>query len=197
MTRDELTAFEADIAAEFNAGHIRAPVHLSGGNEDQLIDGFKSIRPQDWVLGSWRSHYHCLLKGVPPAELKAEIMAGRSIALCFPQHRIYSSAIVGGSIPIAVGVAMAIARSGENAWVYCFMGDMTYRCGIVREAIAYSRNHGLPIHFVVEDNGLSVCTPTHDAWGLDGRDKSDYTLTYYRYHLNPWPHAGAGQRVQF
>ena len=198
MTRDELIAFEADIATEFNAGRIRAPVHLSGGNENQLIQIFDRIRPQDWVLGSWRSHYHCLLKGVPPDELKAEIMAGRSIALCFPQHRVYSSAIVGGSLPIAVGVAMAIARSGEDARVWCFMGDMTAETGIAHECIKYSRNHGLTIHFIIEDNGLSVCTDTNEAWGKSHGcvEWDGYTLSRYNYHL-PWPHAGAGQRVQF
>ena len=198
MTRDELIAFEADIAAEFNAGRIRAPIHLSGGNEDQLLQIFRRIRSQDWVFSSWRSHYHCLLKGVPPAELKAAIMAGRSIALCFPEHRVYSSAIVGGALPIAIGVAMAIARSGEDARVWCFIGDMTFQCGIAHECIKYSRNHDLPIHFVVEDNGLSVCTTTHDVWGRTQgcMDWSDTAVTYYRYHL-PWPHAGAGQRVQF
>ena len=102
MTIEEMLAFEADIAAEFEIGRIAAPVHLAGGNESQLIEIFKGIKDEDWIACSWRSHLHALLKGVPPAELKAAIMAGRSIALCFPEYRMISSAIVGGICPIAM-----------------------------------------------------------------------------------------------
>ena len=101
MTKEELIAFENDIAALFNAGKIRAPVHLYHGNEEQIIDVFRNIRPRDWVFCSWRSHYQCLLKGVPASAVRDEILAGRSISLCFPEYRVYSSAIVGGVLPIA------------------------------------------------------------------------------------------------
>lgn len=199
MTKDELIAFEEEIAATFNAGEIRAPVHLYYGNEEQIIEVFKKIRPQDWLFCSWRSHYQCLLKGVPPQQVRDEILAGRSISLCFPEHRIYSSAIVGGVLPIAVGAAMSIQRSGEDARVYCFMGEMTSETGIAHESIKYSRNHGLPIHFVVEDNGKSVCTDTREAWNqprLSYEEVNDEYITYYRYQTK-YPHAGAGVRVQF
>src|SRR5437868_6423933 len=105
MKKEELIAFEEEIAALFNAGKIRAPVHLYFGNEDQIIQIFQPIRRQDWVFCSWRSHYQCLLKGVPKELVREEILAGHSISLCFPTHRIYSSAIVGGVLPIAVGAA--------------------------------------------------------------------------------------------
>lgn len=199
LTKSDLIAFEEGIAETFNSGAIRAPVHLYFGNEDQLIEIFRNIRPQDWVFCSWRSHYQCLLKGVPQDEIRSEILAGRSITLCFPEHRIYSSAIVGGVIPIAVGTAMAVQASGEDSRVYCFMGEMTAETGIAHECIKYSRNHKLPIHFIVEDNGKSVCTDTRDAWKqekLTFEDSSDEYVTYYRYETK-YPHAGAGQRVQF
>ncbi len=195
MTRDELIAFEADIAVEFNAGHIRAPIHLDGGNEDQLIEVFKNIKPTDWVFCSWRSHYKALLHGIPPAEVKAAIMAGRSITLCFPEHRFLSSAIVGGNLPIALGVALSIKRRGGSERVHAFAGDMTERTGIYRECLTYAAGHDLPIRFIVEDNGLSVCTPTYDVWGA----KESWVrgmVHLYEYKL-PYPHSGAGVRVQF
>ena len=83
----------------------------------------------------------------------------------FHEQRIYSSAIVGGVLPIAVGAAMAIRASGEDARVHCFLGEMTAESGIAHESIKYSRNFGLPIRFVVEDNEKSVCTDTREAWG--------------------------------
>lgn len=197
MNAAELRAFEEDIAEEFNAGKIRAPVHLYEGNEEQMIEIFRDVKAEDWVCCSWRSHYQCLLKGVPPAELKAEIMAGRSISLCFPQQRIVSSAIVGGIIPIALGIALGIKRSNGANKVWCFSGEMTMHTGAFHEAHKYASNRELPMEFVVEDNGKSVCTDTKQAWGLtpgwDGRRK---VLHYYRYETK-WPHAGAGKRVQF
>lgn len=199
MTKEDLIAFEEEIAALFNMGEIRAPVHLYYGNEEQIIEVFRHIRPQDWVFCSWRSHYQCLLKGVPRQNLRNEILAGHSISLCFPEYRIYSSAIVGGSIPIAVGTAMSIQRHRENAKVYCFMGEMTAETGIAHEAIKYSRNHQLPIRFIVEDNAKSVCTDTRAAWNqaqLSFEGINDDYVTYYRYETK-YPHAGAGKRVQF
>ena len=198
-TPEELIAFEDEVAAAFNAGRIRAPVHLYSGNEVQMIEVFQDVRPQDWVFCSWRSHYQCLLKGVPREQVMAEILAGHSISLGFPEHRIYSSAIVGGVLPIAVGAAMATQRSGENARVHCFMGEMTAETGIAHEAIKYSRNHSLPIRFIVEDNGKSVCTDTRSAWNqpkLSFENHRDAYIHYYRYETR-YPHAGAGKRVQF
>ncbi|SRR5579862_2365751 len=199
MTKDQLIAFETDIADEFNAAKIPAPVHLYFGNEDQIIEFFGRVRAEDWVLCSWRSHYQCLLKGVPPEELKREIMACRSISLCFPAYRIVSSAIVGGVLPVAVGIALSIKRSGGSNRVFCFMGEMTAETGIAHECVKYSRNHGLPIHFIVEDNAKSVCTDTREAWAqprLSFEEGDDPFVTYYRYE-SKYPHAGAGQRVQF
>src|SRR5690348_18456481 len=78
MTKEELVAFEEEIAALFNAGKIRAPIHLYYGNEEAMIRVFRNIHPQDWVFCSWRSHYQCLLKGVPKDRVRDEILAGRS-----------------------------------------------------------------------------------------------------------------------
>ena len=90
----ELIDFEEDIASEFNAGKIKAPVHLYSGNENEMIQIFKQIKDEDWVLCTWRSHYQCLLKGVPAEEVKKNIMEGKSISLCFSDYKIFSSAIV-------------------------------------------------------------------------------------------------------
>jgi pyruvate dehydrogenase E1 component alpha subunit len=199
MTKEDLVKFEEEIAELFNAAKIFAPVHLYYGNEDQIIKVFENIRSQDWVFCSWRSHYQCLLKGVPPKEIKEEIIAGRSISLCFPDYQIYSSALVGGSLPVAVGTAIAIKRKDEDSKVYCFMGDMTSETGIAHECIKYSRNHQLPIHFIIEDNSKSVCTDTRETWNsnkLSYESVSDPMITYYRYE-SKYPHAGAGTRVQF
>ena len=165
MNKKDLILFEKEIADLFNNGKIRSPVHLYKGNEDKIIEVFKNIRENDWVFCSWRSHYQCLLKGVPPEKVKDAILSGRSISLCFPEYKIFSSALVGGALPIAVGTAMSIKHKKEKASkVFCFMGEMTAETGIAHESIKYSRNFKLPIHFVVEDNEKSVCTDTRKSW---------------------------------
>ena len=174
--------------------------HLYQGNEDKIIDFFKRVKPNDWIFCSWRSHYQCLLKGVPKEEVKKEILDGRSISLCFPKHKIYSSALVGGSVPIAVGTALSLKLRGDKEMmVYCFMGEMTSETGIVHECIKYSRNFDLPIHFIIEDNEKSVCTDTRNTWRLKKlsyEGKNDKFVTFYSYK-SKWPHAGAGKRIQF
>jgi pyruvate dehydrogenase E1 component alpha subunit len=195
MTPSDLIAFETEIADLFNQGKIRHPVHLSDGNEAQLIEIFKGIDiERDWICGSWRAHYHCLLKGVPPEELKAAIMAGQSMALCFPEYRIVSSAIVGGILPIALGIAMGIKRDGGSERVLCFLGDMTALSGIFHECSQYASWHDLPIRWIIEDNGVSVCTDTRSAWGITKNAKPKRSGYAYK---SKYPHAGAGVRVEF
>ncbi len=195
MTREDLIAFEDGMAARFNAGEIKAPLHLAGGNEDALIAIFAEIKPEDWILCGWRSHYHALLKGMRPTVLRDKILEGRSIAICSREHKILSSAIVGGICPIAVGLAWAIKRRGGKERVWCFVGDMTAESGIFHEADKYANGHDLPVTWVVEDNGLSVCSDTHETWGYGGplfnvrTVNYDYTLTR--------PHVGTGKFVSF
>jgi len=168
---------------------------LAGGNEQQLIDYFaEHVKPDDWILCGWRSHYHCILKGVPPATLEAAILAGRSINLCFPEHRVLSSAIVGGIAPIATGLAWAIKNRAGAECVHCFLGDMSAETGIVHEAQKYASRHRLPVRWVIEDNGLSVNTETATVWGSGGYryghvDRYFYTLAR--------PHVGIGKWVAF
>ena len=105
MNKEQLINFEKEVKQMFLDGKLRSPVHLSGGNEDQLIEIFKDIKPQDWVFTTYRSHYHALLKGVPEEKLKQWILDNKSIHFMDKEYKVFSSAIVGGCLPIALGVA--------------------------------------------------------------------------------------------
>jgi len=199
MKEKDLIEFENHIANLFNQSKIRAPIHLYSGNEKFLIKFFKKIKKNDWVFCSWRSHYQCLLKGVPANKVKNEIIKGKSISLCFIDQKIYSSAIVGGTLPIALGLATSLKKKKSRNKVYCFIGDMTSETGIAHECIKYATNKNLPIHFIVEDNRKSVCTDTRKVWSkkkLTYENISNKFVTHYKYKLK-YPHAGAGKRVQF
>src|ERR1035437_3876750 len=145
MTKQELIDFEREVADAFEAKKIRGPIHLAGGNEDQLIEIFKDVKTTDWVLSTWRSHYHALLKGVPRQKVMDEILVGRSMSLHFPEYKFLTSAIVAGICPIACGLAAA----GERVW--CFVGDMAATTGSFNEASGYAMGHNLNVKFVVED----------------------------------------------
>ena len=188
LVAKDLIAFEQEIARAFEDGKIRAPVHLMGGNEDILIQIFANIKPEDWVFSTHRNHLHALLKGVPSEVVKKDILAGKSISLQYPEYYFHTSAIVGGNLPQAVGVAM----TGQRVWVFC--GDMAAQTGIFSECLRFSEKNGLPITFVIESNGLSVLTPTCEVWteAIPISDK----IIYYRYK-NTWPHQGTGEQVAF
>jgi pyruvate dehydrogenase E1 component alpha subunit len=199
ISKKKLISFEEKIAKYFNKAKIKSPVHLNYGNENQIIKIFSKIKKNDWIFCSWRSHYQCLLKGVPEKEIKKEIFNGKSISLCFPKYNIYSSAIVGGIIPIALGAALAIKIKKIKSKVYCFVGDMTSETGIMHESLKYAKNFNLPIRFIVEDNNLSVCTDTRKTWGqknLSLEGVKNKFVIHYKYK-NKYPHAGVGKRIQF
>jgi len=198
-TVNSLKDFEKKVADLFNSGKIRAPVHLSDGTENNLIEIFKDVKVQDWVLCSWRSHYQCLLKGVPPEKVMSEIVNGKSISLGFPEFKIISSAIVGGNIPIALGVALSEKINKSRNHVWCFMGDMTSETGIAQTSIRYAEKHDLPVTFIVEDNNLSVQTETRKVWQtktLRIEENMSNKVIHIKYKSR-YPHAGAGQRILF
>ncbi len=209
MNTQELIDFEKEIADLYESGAIKAPVHLRDGNEEELVKIFKQIGPDDYVFSTWASHLHCLLKGVPKEQVRQDILEGRSITLHYPEYNFYSSAIVGGIAPIAVGAAWALLNQKKHSRVWAFVGDMAFSSGIVNESIRYSIGHNLPITWVVEDNGKSVGTETEPTCGVKTKHLFDNMvnlslvceaynvgLVYYSYKMS-YPHSGTGVFVEF
>ena len=187
MNAADLIAFSKDVAARFDAGEIHAPVHLNSDTQaEPLIEIFRDIKRTDWVLSTWRSTWHALLHGVPPERVMAEILAGRSMQLHFPEHRFMSSSIMGGMLPIACG----LAAGGERVW--CFVGDMCASTGAFRDATDYAWGKKLGVNFVIENNELSTNTPTIEAWGYDAVAWRSVQTRHYKYkrttpHYQPLP----------
>lgn len=225
VTKEQLLAFEVDVKQMFLDGKLRSPVHLSGGNEDELIEIFKDIKPQDWVFTTYRSHYHALLKGVPQERLRNWVLDNKSIHFMDSEHKVFSSAIVGGCLPIALGVAMSIKKKYPDEYieketmmvknhlndlirprVYCFVGDMTASLGVFNDCLSYAVNHNLPITFVIENNTYSTDTKTAEVWNqtqeqMDAhlqrlKELCPYNIMYYKYQ-RIYPHYGVGAFVKF
>lgn len=195
MTASDLIAFEDRIRDRFAAGELPFLVHLSGGNEAQLIDLFRDIGPQDWVFSTHRNHYHALLKGIPPAEVEAAICDGRSMFIFSREHRFFTSSILAGTCAIAAGVAWQLKHSGAPGRVVCFLGDGAEEEGHFYEAALFVEAQGLPCTFIIEDNARQVDTPKNERRGTAFRARYplDDMACVLRYHYEAtYPHAGAG-----
>ena len=200
VSKEELLQFEEEIAQLFLEKKIRFPIHLSKGNEDQLIEIFNrfQIGKDDWVFSTHRSHYHALLKGIPKEWLRDEILAGNSIHINNKEHNFFTSAIVGGICPVAVGVALAIKMKGEDRRVFVFVGDMASETGIFHESVKYSENLNLSLIWIIEDNGYSTNTPTKEVWGTKGEYFEGQVNNIIRYkYERGYPHTGTGEWVTF
>lgn len=207
-TAEQLTAFEDKMRELFNAGELPSLLHLSGGNEAQLVDIFKRINEGDWVFASHRSHLHALLAGIPPERVEKLICEDCSMFIFDKARNFYSSAILGGTACIAAGVAWSIKHSRDN-WlntedaisrdedlphVWCFFGDGAEDEGHVYEAIRFVTGWDLPCTFVIEDNDRSVDTDKICRRGPHAKDFDWQTDKVIRYHYKPtYPHAGRGQ----
>ncbi len=197
LTKEKLDAFSQEISELYRQKKIRSPIHLEGSIDGKLerflINFFKKnkIGRDTWIFGTHRSHFLWLLSGRDPEKLKKQILDGHSMHIF--GHKFFTSAIVGGVAPIALGVAKALAMKGSEETVYCFIGDSAFRCGIVQESIYYASHQNLPILYIVLDNHFSVTTETKIAWG-NRLEKNKVTQIEYD---RKYPHAGIGQYVMF
>jgi TPP-dependent pyruvate/acetoin dehydrogenase alpha subunit len=193
-TKKELIDFEQTVAQHWEAGDLPYLIHLSGGNEDFLIDLFnEEIKDGDWIFSTHRNHHHALLSGIPRNELLAKILAGNSMFVFDSNRHFYTSSVLAGTCAIAAGVAYTLKQSGSENWVYCFVGDGAQEQGHFYEAVMFVEAHDLPCMFVIEDNDRSVDSSLEERnptkWRFEDPScvmRDEYTPTY--------PHAGNGTK---
>lgn len=194
FTKKDLLNFEKEVIKQFKKGETYGPVHLSGGNEDELLKIFKLINKNDWVFSTHRSHYHSLLKSQDKKWLMNEIIKeANSSHINSKKHKIFTSAIVGGIIPIALGVAMGIKRKKKKDKVYCFVGDFAAQMGCFNEAAKYAEGEKLPITFIIENNNIGCNTPLISVWKKPTMPATE-NIIYYEYKRK-YPHYGIGEWV--
>lgn len=191
LTCEELVKFETKIAKRFGDGELPYLVHFCGGNEDQLIDIFKSINPGDWVFSTHRNHYHYLLHGGSPDKLEQKILDGQSMFVFDRGLNFYSSSIVCATPSIATGVALALKRKNSAKKVWCFVGDGAADNGHLFEAARYVDAFNLPCIFVIENNDRSVSATLSDRWNNDVIHFPFKCVVEYKYKPT-WPHGGTG-----
>ena len=187
-TKEELIAFEDHIGDLYMDNQLPFLFHLSGGNEDQLIEIFKDIKEGDYVISSHRNHYHALLHGVPPEVVEDRIKNGRSMFIYDRERNFFVSAIIGGTPAIAAGIAAALKRKGSDQKVWCFVGDGTEDNGHLSEAVRYVEGFDLPCKFVIESNDRSCEASNADRWGNAGYPKWASSRVIKYYYEPTYPH---------
>lgn len=192
-TKDQLIAFEQRICRIFETGVLPYLLHLSGGNEDQLIELFKEVADGDYIFSTHRSHYHYLLAGGSEERLEQLIRDGKSMFVFDRNLNFFTSSIVAGTPAIAAGVAQALKMKGSRQRVWCFVGDGAEDEGHFYEAVRYVQGFDLPCTFIIEDNDRSVAA---DKATRNGGCVIAWPSCVRRYTYTPtYPHGGTGTKA--
>lgn len=145
-----------------NSSLIKAPVHLSIGQEAVAVGVMAALKPQDKIVSTHRCHGHYLAKGGDLKKMMAEIL-GKATGCCKGKGgtmhlfddsvgHVISAPLVAASISFAVGLALSFKMKGEDKIAVAFFGDGAVEEGIFWESINFASVHRLPVLFVCENN---------------------------------------------
>jgi TPP-dependent pyruvate/acetoin dehydrogenase alpha subunit len=167
MTR--IRKAEEAIVALYPEQEMRCPTHLSIGQEAVAVGVCEALREQDSVLSGHRCHAHYLAKGGTLRGMFAELYGkvtgccagkGGSMHLASPETGMLgASAIVAGTVPMAVGAALAASLRGKDEVAVAFFGDAAFEQGVTHESLAFATLRRLPMLFVCENNFYATLTP--------------------------------------
>jgi pyruvate dehydrogenase E1 component alpha subunit len=164
-----IRAVEEAIAENYPRGLMRCPTHLSIGQEAAAVGVCAALLPTDRAVSGHRAHAHYLAKGGDLTAMLAEIhgrVTGCARGKGGSMHLIDeaagfmgSTAIVGGTVPVGVGLALAAQLRGEDRVVVVFLGDAVLETGVFHEAANFAVLRRLPVLFACENNLYSVYSP--------------------------------------
>ncbi len=166
---------EEEVARIYPSDKIKSPVHLAIGQEAISAAVCDVLRADDVAGGTYRSHAVYLAKGGDPGKMMAEMYGkatgcaggkGGSMHLIAMDHLVLgSSAVVGTTIPVATGYALALKMENRGRVAVTFFGDGATEEGCFHESLNFARLRNLPILFVCENNGFAIHEPISKRWG--------------------------------
>jgi pyruvate dehydrogenase E1 component alpha subunit len=184
--------FEEECAKLYSATKIRGFLHLCIGQEAVAAGVMPALAPEDAVVATYREHGHALARGVPAGPVMAEMFGkaegcsrgrGGSMHLFDAKTRFYGgNAIVGGGLPLAVGLALADKYLGRERVTACFFGEGAVAEGEFHESLNLAALWRLPVLFCCENNLYAMGTAL-------GRSESetDLCLKAASYEIPAWP----------
>ncbi|RPI53252.1 MAG: pyruvate dehydrogenase (acetyl-transferring) E1 component subunit alpha [Acidobacteria bacterium] len=160
--------FEEKCAELYSAGKIRGFLHLYIGEEAVAVGAMQALEPDDAVVATYREHGHALARGISADALMAEMYGkrqgcsrgrGGSMHVFDAATRFYGgNAIVGGGLPVAVGLALADKLQQRPRVTACFFGDGAVAEGEFHESLNLAALWKLPVLFVCENNLYAMGT---------------------------------------
>jgi pyruvate dehydrogenase E1 component alpha subunit len=187
-----LRRFEERCAQLYQETRIRGFLHLYVGEEAVAAGAGRVLLPQDNAVGTYREHGHALMKGVTAGAVMAEMFGrvdgcsggrGGSMHLFDVEHRFYGgNAIVGGGLPIAVGLALADRLTGRQAVTACYFGEGAVAEGEFHECMNLASLWDLPVLFCCENNLYAMGTALERSEAV-----TDLALRASGYGMPAWP----------
>lgn len=164
---------EEKSAELYSAGKIRGFLHLYIGEEAVAAGAIRALSADDAVVATYREHGHALVRGMPVRAIMAEMYGkatgcsrgrGGSMHLFDAGLRLFGgNAIVGGGLPLAVGLALADQLQGKPRVTACFFGDGATAEGVFQESLNLAALWRLPVLFACENNLYAMGTALHRA----------------------------------
>ena len=164
--------FEEQARREADAGKLRG-MHSSIGQEAVPTGICAHLRDDDYILGTHRSHHHCIAKGLDISEMMAELLGkstgtnrgkgGTMHIADIDKGMLGANGVVGSSIPVAMGVALSASVRGTDQVSVAFFGDGATSQGVLHESMNMASIWKLPVLFVCENNRYAEATPVEYA----------------------------------
>ena len=184
--------FEEKCVELYSAGEIRGFVHLYIGEEAIAVGVSQALTPDDNIVSTYREHGHALVRGIPVETVMAEMFGkttgcsggrGGSMHLFDVGRRFYGgNAIVGGGLPLSIGLALADKMRGDQRVTACFFGDGAVAEGEFHECLNLAALWDLPVLFCCENNGYAMGTALQREHA-----QTDLALRAASYGLTAWP----------
>jgi pyruvate dehydrogenase E1 component alpha subunit len=177
---------EEAAAKAYAQGKIGGFLHLYIGQESVAVGALAAIKPEDYVVATYREHGHAYAKGASARAIMAELFGkrtgiskglGGSMHLFDAEHHFLGGyGIVGGHVPLASGVAFASKYRDDGRVTLCFFGDGSASQGAFHEGLCLAALWHLPIVFICENNQYSMGTPLYRSLSIE--DVSQKALAY-------------------
>ncbi len=167
--------FEEEAGRQYQRAKAGGFLHLAIGEEATIVGTASVMRPEDYLIGTYRTHGHAIARGTEPKRVMAELFGrvdgtsggrGGSMHIFDAEHRFMGGyGIVGGNLPIAAGLALSSEYKGEDAVTVCMFGDGASNAGNFGETMNLAALWSLPVLFLVENNlyGMGTSVERHSA----------------------------------